>query len=196
MALPGGQEQNMGPNIASVQSLLDSTRDRTAGEHQDDDKSALAIMNAIMATPSEALKNDIASSLAGGIEKAVVTVGANIPLQFSIFGPSKGTLFGFPALIESMQGGGELGDGGGDIAGPIGEEHDGMPDHMEGGHDMHDPWDFNQYPHADESIEHAARGMEGMSHPEEGEERMYQHHYSPSPSPSHEHVEHDEGMQR
>ena len=194
MAQPGGQEQNMGPNIASVQSLLDSTRDRTAGDHQDDDKSVLAVMNAIMATPSEALKNDVASSLTGGIERAVVTIGANIPVQFSIFGPSKGTLLGFPALIESMQGG-ELGEGG-DMAGPMGEEHDGMLDHSEGGHDMHDPWEFNQYPYADESIGYAARGMEGMYYPEDGEERMYQHHYSPSPSPSHEHAEHDEGMQR
>ncbi|WP_249549236.1 hypothetical protein [Anaplasma phagocytophilum] len=191
----GGADMGMGPNIASVQSLMHATQERAeaaGGGEEGDDRSSLAIMNAVLATPVEAMKADLVGSLLGNIDKASMSLGANLSPQFSIYGPSKTSLaFGFPILFESLKGGGEGGDEA--VSGSEGGE-----DYTESGDDeryldarndphLYDPWDFDQYPHADESIGRAAQGLDGVSH----EERGHGHDLSPSPSPNV--IEHSEG---
>ncbi|MGN7661055.1 MAG: hypothetical protein ACTJLK_00270 [Anaplasma sp.] len=195
MAKPGrGQEENMGPNVASILSLLNATQERSGGEGQEDDKSALAIGLAVTATFNEAMKTDVVGSLLGNIDKAVTTIGANITPQVSVFSPMKNSLFfGFPVLIDSMQQGGEDGGGvdvddgggmdGGNEAGAEGEGEDER--HMDGTEDpsLYDPWHFDQYPHADEEIARASHGMDGVSHDEAASSRDMHHDLSPSASP-------------
>ncbi|AGR79454.1 hypothetical protein [Anaplasma phagocytophilum] len=192
----GGADMGMGPNIASVQSLMHATQERAeaaGGGEEGDDRSSLAIMNAVLATPVEAMKADLVGSLLGNIDKAAMSLGANLSAQFSIYGPSKTSLaFGFPILFDSIKGGGEGGDEAASGGGEGGEDYtDGGDDerYLDGRNDPHlyDPWDFDQYPHADESIGRAAQGLDGVSH----EERGHEHHVSPSPSPNV--IEHSEG---
>ncbi|MGN7678726.1 MAG: hypothetical protein ACTJLL_03145 [Anaplasma sp.] len=207
MAKPGGgQEQNMGPNIASVLSLLNATSERMGGEGQEDDKSALAIGLAVTATFNEAMKADVVGNLLGNIDKAATTVGANITPQVSIFSPMRNSLFfGFPVLIDSMQRGGDDGGGGDadDAAGMegsngAGAEGDGEDErHLDGTGDprLYDPWHFDQYPHSDEEIARASHGMDGVSHDEIASGRDMHQELSPSASPDlvhHEHA-HSEG---
>lgn len=172
----GGADMGMGPNLASVQSLLDATRDRGAAaageEGGEDDKSVLAIMNAVMATPTEAMKSDIPGHLTANVDRAVTSIGANITPQVSLCSGSKGNtfFFGFPVLITSMGGGGGEGDAlMGDGEEPLAGQED--------------PWSFNEYPYADESIEQAASGLGGVHY--EGPEPDMGHYqdYSPTPSP-------------
>ncbi|MCU7611890.1 hypothetical protein [Anaplasma capra] len=195
----GGQEQNMGPNLAAVQSLLDATRDMSGGgEQEGDDKSALAIASAVMATPTEALKSDVVANLLGNVDRAVVSLGANITPQVSIFSPTKGTsvFFGFPILFDSIAHGGSADEGGDMSSG--GEEGGALEGEGDGGQHMdardesylYDPWHFNQYPYANEEIAHASRGMEGVSHEESG--MLLHHDMEPSMSPGMHH-EHSEG---
>ncbi|ACZ49217.1 hypothetical protein ACIS_00634 [Anaplasma centrale str. Israel] len=194
---PGAQEQNMGPNLAAVQSLLDATRDMSGGEAQENDKSALAIALAVTATPTQALKSDVVASLLGNVDRAVVSLGANITPQVSIFSPTKGTsvFFGFPILFDSIAHGG-AGDEGGDVYGGGGEgggfSGEGDEGHYLDAKDdprLFDPWSFHEYPYSDEAISHASQGMDGVSH-ERGVD-MY-HDLSPSASPD-VRPEHSEG---
>lgn len=181
MAQPGGADAGMGPNLASVQSLLDATRDRSGGEESDHDKSALAIMSAIMATPTEAMKSDIPGCLLGNVDRAVTTLGANITPQINICSSSKGNsfFFGFPEIFTSMGEGGAGGDdaymGGEDIAQEMDTDGGGIGSLM-----SHDPWAFDEYPHADETIGQAAGGLGGVYHDDAF--RGF-HDYSPTPSP-------------
>ncbi|WP_271758261.1 hypothetical protein [Candidatus Anaplasma sp. TIGMIC] len=189
MQKPGaGGDAAMGPNLASVQSLLNATHDRM-GDDDENSRSALAVMNAVLATPAEALKSDVVGNMCANLDKAVLTLGANLPAQFSIFSPSKTSLaFGFPILFESMQGGEGGGDDmmGGDGAVDAGGDSD---ERLFDGRDdpsIYDPWHFDQYPHTDETIGRAAHGLEDVQYA--GGERGAHYDYSPSPSPdSHDH---------
>ncbi|MFV9870906.1 MAG: hypothetical protein AB8U69_04225 [Anaplasma ovis] len=192
------QEQNMGPNLAAVQSLLNATRDMSGGGESEDDKSALAIACAVMATPTQALKSDVVASLLGNVDRAVVSLGANITPQVSIFSPTRGTsvFFGFPILFDSISNGDAGGDEGGDVSGGGGEGEIASGDGDEGHHldarddpSLFDPWRFNEYPYADEAISHASHGMDGVSHAMGVD--MY-HDLSPSASPD-VRPEHSEG---
>ena len=175
MAQQGGADMGMGPNLASVQSLLDSTRDRAGagGEGGDDDKSALAIMSAVMAVPTEAMKSDIPGHLSANIDRAVTSIGANITPQVSLCSSSKGNsfLFGFPALFDG------LGEGAGEDASMSSE------DYMSGDAQHQDPWSFDEYPHADETIGPAASGLDGVYHDGMEAERSHYQDFSPMPSP-------------
>ena len=191
--MPGAGDEGMGPNIASIQSLLNATQARTAGgsPEEGDDKSVLAVMSAVMATPTEALKADMPGNLTGNIEKAVTSLGANLTTQLSIYSASKGTslFFGFPELIGSMQGGedgvGGGFDGGGDeIAGGGLMGDDNLLESGDPTMHGHDPWSFDQYPTADETIGHAASGLGGVSHVDEDHGYGHHHDISPSPSPN------------
>ncbi|WP_447582078.1 hypothetical protein [Anaplasma marginale] len=192
------QEQNMGPNLAAVQSLLDATRDMSSHEDAESDKSALAIACAVMATPTQALKSDVVANLLGNVDRAVVSLGANITPQVSIFSPTRGTsvFFGFPILFDSMSHG-DAGDGGGDVSGGGGGEGEFTSGDSDEGHHLdarddphlYDPWRFNEYPYADEAISHASQGMDGISH-----ERGVDMHHDLSPSASPDvRPEHSEG---
>ena len=186
--MSGAGDEGMGPNIASVQSLLNATQARTAGDQEEgDDKSVLAVMSAVMATPTEALKADMPGNLTGNLDKAVTSLGANLTPQFSLYSASKGSLFfGFPVLISSMQGsnegmGGGIGDGAGDEIG-IGDDHMDHGDQAMHGHN--DPWGFDQYPMADETIGPAASGLGGVSHVDDDHGHGHHHDITPSPSPN------------